>query len=125
MNHILIAEDEARLASILEKGLNKNGFVTAIASDGQTALNMAVSGNFELVLLDLGLPVKDGFTVLEELRTQDPQIPVLIVTAQTDDSVRRNLLLQGADDYINKPFSFKDLLTKVKFHLDRLVQDFV
>ena len=69
MKRILIAEDEARLAAFLEKGLKKSGFITDIAQDGQEALYMALQGNFDLILLDLGLPVKDGLMVLEELRS--------------------------------------------------------
>ncbi|MBE9045225.1 response regulator [Pleurocapsales cyanobacterium LEGE 10410] len=114
MKRILIAEDEVRLASFIEKGLNKKGFATAVVEDGQTALDMATNGNFELLLLDLGLPIKDGITVLEELRSQNNKIPVLVITALTDDKIRHNVLHKGANEYINKPFSFKDLLAKVQ-----------
>ncbi|MEM8676548.1 MAG: response regulator [Cyanobacteria bacterium P01_G01_bin.67] len=118
MNRILIAEDEVRLAAFLEKGLRKSGFTTAIAKDGQEALDMVKNSNFELLLLDLGLPVKDGLMVLEELRSQNSKIPVLVVTAISDHKIRSSALAKGAKEYINKPFSFKDLLSKVRFHLD-------
>jgi two-component system copper resistance phosphate regulon response regulator CusR len=70
VSRVLIAEDEARIASFIEKGLAANGFATSVAADGRDALALARSGRFDLMILDLGLPGKDGFTVLEELRAQ-------------------------------------------------------
>ena len=112
MDKILIAEDESRIASFVEKGLRKNGFSTAIATDGEQAWEMLQKENFDLLLLDLGLPIKDGWTVLKELRTQGYKLPIIIVSANDfcQDSTERT-------DYIAKPFRFQDLLERVRFHL--------
>ena len=114
MKPILIAEDEPRVAAFLEKGLKKNGFTTTVAEEGQSAIDLATSNDFSLLLLDLGLPIKDGFTVLEELRSQNTKIPIIVVTALSDEKVRHDVLFKGANDYIDKPFSFNDLLAKVR-----------
>jgi DNA-binding response OmpR family regulator len=117
MNRILIAEDEARLAAFVEKGLKKNGFVTVWAEDGQQALDMVIEAEFDLLLLDLGLPVKDGLAVLQELRAKGNNLPAIVVTAINDDKTRREVLAYGANDYITKPFRFSDLLNKVRSRL--------
>ncbi len=114
MKPILIAEDELRVASFLAKGLKKSGFTTVVAQDGQKAINLATSDDFALLLLDLGLPVKDGFTVLEELRSQNIKIPIIVVTALSDEKICHEVLSKGADDYVQKPFAFKVLLAKIK-----------
>lgn len=117
MSRILIAEDEARIASFLEKGLRGNGFATSVAADGPEALRLARSGRFDLLILDLGLPDKDGLEVLRELRADGRQLPVVILTAR--DSVIETVagLEGGADDYITKPFSFDELLARVRVRL--------
>jgi two-component system copper resistance phosphate regulon response regulator CusR len=117
VSRILIAEDEGRIASFLEKGLRANGFSTDVAADGEEALRLARSGRFDLLILDLGLPGKDGFEVLHELRDAGQQLPVVILTAR--DSVGDTVagLEGGADDYITKPFSFDELLARVRVRL--------
>jgi two-component system copper resistance phosphate regulon response regulator CusR len=117
VSRILIAEDEGRIASFLEKGLRANGFSTDVVSDGEEALGLARSGRFDLLILDLGLPGKDGFEVLRELRGAGQQLPVVILTAR--DSVGDTVagLEGGADDYITKPFSFDELLARVRVRL--------
>ncbi|PMB04684.1 response regulator [Fischerella thermalis CCMEE 5198] len=117
MTQILIVEDEVRLAAFIEKGLRKNGFTTIVAVDGEQAILMAESSDFDLLLLDLGLPVIDGFTVLCELRSRGEKRPIIIVTANNDERDKAAALTAGANDYITKPFSFKDLLTRVRVHL--------
>ncbi len=117
MSRILIVEDEARLAAFLEKGLRKYGFITAVAEDGQQAILMAQTEDFHLVLLDLGLPIKDGWTVLRELRSRGDALPIIVVTAQVDEGNRTAVLDAGADDFVAKPFRFNDLLDKVRSHL--------
>lgn len=117
MTRILIVEDEERIAAFIEKGLQKNGFTTAIATDGQKAVQMAQNDEFDLLLLDLGLPIKDGWTVLSELRHQGKDFPVIIVTARDDIQEKQTSRQRGANDYVTKPFRFQDLLARVREHL--------
>jgi len=117
VNRILIAEDELRIASFLEKGLKANGFVTAVTSDGNDALELARSGEFDLVILDIGLPGRDGFSVLEELRRRDRRLPVIILTARTEVADTVAGLEGGADDYVPKPFRFEELLARIRVRL--------
>jgi DNA-binding response OmpR family regulator len=117
MNRILIAEDESRIAAFLDKGLRANGFTTTIATDANEATSMAMSDNFDLLLLDLGLPGKDGLLVLEELRGQGITVPVIILTARDDISDKVAGLEGGADDYVTKPFRFEELLARVRLRL--------
>ncbi|MCA1991164.1 MAG: response regulator, partial [Coleofasciculus sp. S288] len=117
MNRILIGEDEPRIASFLEKGLRANGFTTAVAADAHETLDMAQSNSFDLLILDLGLPGKDGLEVLEELRGQGEQLPVIILTARDDIEDKVAGLEGGADDYMTKPFRFEELLARVRLRL--------
>jgi two-component system, OmpR family, copper resistance phosphate regulon response regulator CusR len=114
---ILIAEDEERIASFLEKGLVAAGFSTTVAVDGPSALLKALSGGFDLLILDIGLPGKDGFEVLREIRERNTSLPVIILTAR--DSARDAVagLEGGADDYVRKPFPFEELLARVRTRL--------
>jgi DNA-binding response OmpR family regulator len=117
MTKILIAEDEARIAAFIEKGLRANGFTTEVAVDAQTALNLAHSSQFDLMVLDLGLPGKDGLQVLEELRGQGESLPIIILTARDDLDDKVTALEGGADDYMTKPFRFEELLARVRLRL--------
>lgn len=117
MKRILIAEDEPRLASFLEKGLRANGFVTTVAEDGDKASRMARDDDFDLLVLDLGLPVKNGAEVLRELRGSGQRMPVIILTARDDVSDKVAGLESGADDYVTKPFRFEELLARVRVRL--------
>lgn len=112
---VLVRAD--RLASFLERGLRSNGFVTTAVSDGETAYQEAVSGAYDLLVLDIGLPKVDGFTVLRRIREARVSMPVVILTAR--DSVRDTVagLESGADDYIAKPFAFEELLARVRLRL--------
>ncbi|MFI7697838.1 response regulator transcription factor [Nonomuraea sp. NPDC049480] len=117
MNRILIAEDEARIASFVEKGLRANGFVTAVVGDGVAAYDLACAGGFDLLILDIGLPLSDGFTVLRRLRESRVTLPVIILTARDSVSDTVAGLEGGADDYIAKPFAFDELLARVRLRL--------
>jgi two-component system, OmpR family, copper resistance phosphate regulon response regulator CusR len=114
MTCILIAEDEVRVAAFLEKGLRKYGFTTVVAEDGQQAVQIMQTEEIQLLLLDLGLPIMDGWSVLRQLRSQGKALPIIVVTAQ-DNKVEA--LAQGATDFIYKPFHFSELLEKVRSHL--------
>ncbi|MGL5805517.1 MAG: response regulator transcription factor [Xenococcaceae cyanobacterium] len=118
MNRILIAEDEIRVAAFLEKGLRKNGFVTVVAEDGQQALQVAASEEIDLLLLDLRMPIKDGWEVLKELRDRGLNFPVIIMTAFDDEKNRLIAMQKGASDYVTKPFQFRDLLARVRSQLN-------
>jgi two-component system, OmpR family, copper resistance phosphate regulon response regulator CusR len=117
VRRILIAEDEPRIASFLEKGLRANGFTTTVTDDGRDALDLADSDDFDLLILDIGLPGRDGFGVLRELRQRGRRLPVVILTAR--DSVEDTVagLEGGADDYVAKPFRFEELLARVRARL--------
>jgi DNA-binding response OmpR family regulator len=117
MARILIAEDEYRIASFLEKGLRANGFATAVVADGHAAASAARDGDFDLMILDLGLPGRDGSDVLRELREWDRRTPVLILTARDSLTDKVAGLEAGADDYVTKPFRFEELLARVRVRL--------
>lgn len=122
MSRILIAEDEARISSFIEKGLRASGLATTVVTTGVEALALARSGEFDLMILDIGLPELDGFTVLHALRRASVDLPVLILTARDgiDDTVAG--LRGGADDYMSKPFHFDELLARVQRRLGATTQ---
>lgn len=117
MSRILVVEDEARISSFLEKGLTSNGFGVSVAATAEEGAAYARAGGFDLVILDIGLPDRDGFDVLSEIRSHDRSMPVIILTARDDvkDTVRG--LEEGADDYVTKPFRFEELLARIRARL--------
>lgn len=117
MSQILIAEDEPRIVSFLKKGLRANGFQTSTTADPREIVSLILTGAFDLLLLDLGLPKKDGLDVLEELRGQGVKIPIIILTARDDIRDKVRGLEEGADDYMTKPFHFEELLARIRLRL--------
>jgi DNA-binding response OmpR family regulator len=117
MTRILIAEDEPRLSSFLEKGLRAAGYTTTVCDDGIRTAAMARDDEFDLLILDIGLPGQDGFNVLRTLRTRGERLPVLILTARDEVADTVTGLDIGADDYVTKPFIFEELLARVRARL--------
>ena len=117
MSRILIAEDEPRLASFLEKGLRAQGFATTVVSDGTAASAIAHDEEFDLLVLDLGLPGKPGADVLRDMRLAGNRMPVLILTARDDIDTTVAGFEGGADDYVTKPFRFEELLARIRARL--------
>jgi two-component system copper resistance phosphate regulon response regulator CusR len=116
---ILIIEDDVKSASYLKQGLSENGFVADIARDGESALHLAAFSHYQLMILDLMLPKKDGWDVLASLRTRGDQTPVICLTARDGIKDRVRGLESGADDYLTKPFAFSELLARIKTLLRR------
>jgi DNA-binding response OmpR family regulator len=117
VSRILIAEDEARLASFLEKGLRASGFTTTTVGDGLSAQALASDTDFDLLILDLSLPRKDGLEVLRDLRAAGQRLPVIVLTARGDPHDRVEGLETGADDYLPKPFHFEELVARIRVQL--------
>jgi DNA-binding response OmpR family regulator len=118
MSHILVVEDEPTIAIALQDDLEEEGYRVEAVSDGVTALEKT-RGGFDLVLLDVMLPGKDGFTVLREMRRAGNRTPVILLTARGREEDRVTGLSLGADDYVTKPFSRKELLLRVQAVLRR------
>jgi DNA-binding response OmpR family regulator len=114
---ILIAEDEARIAAFLEKGLRANGFTTSVVDDGRLAAAVARDADFDLLILDLGLPRLHGLEVLRELRARGERLPVVILTARDELDTTVAGFAGGADDYVTKPFRFEELLARIRVRL--------
>ena len=119
---ILVIEDEKKTAAFLAKGLREAGFALEIARDGETGLEKARATKFDLLIVDIMLPNKDGWEVVAELRRDGVRTPILFLTAR--DSVRDRVkgLELGADDYLVKPFAFSELLARVRSVLRRAPQ---
>lgn len=117
MTRILIAEDEERIVSFLEKGLEANGYTTIAVGSGTDAIALARDESFDLLILDLGLPGVDGHEVLREVRGRGERLPIIVLTARSglDDTV--GVLDGGADDHVAKPFRFEELLARVRLRL--------
>ncbi len=116
---ILIVEDEERIISFLEDGLHGEGFSTLVARDGDEAVTLGQDPSVDGVILDVMLPKRDGYGVLAALRAQRPGLPVLMLTARGDLDSRVGGLDAGADDYLTKPFAFRELLARLRALLRR------
>lgn len=117
MARILIVEDEERIASFVAKGLVADGHRATVVGDGRVGLDHALSGDFDLVVLDIGLPGLDGFEVLDQLRSQGSRLPVIVLTARDSVTDTVSALEGGADDYVPKPFRFAELLARIRLRL--------
>jgi DNA-binding response OmpR family regulator len=116
---LLVVEDEIKVARFIERGLREEGFTVETAPDGESGLIKARSGQFDLIILDVMLPERDGFSVLRELRASAMSTRVLMLTARDGVSDRVQGLDLGADDYLVKPFAFAELLARVRALLRR------
>ncbi|MBJ7528290.1 MAG: response regulator transcription factor, partial [Nocardioides sp.] len=117
MARILIVEDEARIASFVAKGLKADGHQATVVGDGPGGLDHALSGDYELMVLDIGLPGIDGFEVLDQLRSQGSRMPVIVLTARDSVGDTVTALENGADDYMPKPFRFAELQARIRLRL--------
>ncbi len=117
--HILVVEDERKTSAYLRKGLSENGFAVDVVDRGEDGLHLSHTGNYDLIILDIMLPERDGWSILAEMRRCGKATPVLFLTAR--DSVRDRVkgLELGADDYLVKPFAFSELLARVRAILRR------
>ena len=119
MSHILIVEDEAEIASFLAKGLTADGYTTTAVNSGTSALAIMQQVHPDLVILDIGLPDTDGFTVLQHMRSAGLETPVIILTARSSVNDTVSGLQSGADDYMSKPFSFEELRARIQLRLKK------
>src|SRR3546814_8277253 len=117
MARILIIEDEAPIASCIAKCLRAEGYQSVVAEDGLKGLDLALGDDFDLVILDIGLPGMDGFEVLDHMRNQGSKVPVIVLTARDSVTDTVSALEGGADDYMSKPFRFAELLARVRLRL--------
>jgi DNA-binding response OmpR family regulator len=116
---LLIIEDDKKLATLLARGLREEGFAVDCSHDGEDGAFQAIERNYDAIVLDVMLPVMDGFEVLERLRAKDRTTPVLMLTARGAVQDRVRGLNSGADDYLRKPFEFEELLARVHALLRR------
>jgi len=116
---VLIIEDEYSLADAIAETLKKENFIVQIITDGQEGENEALTNVYDIILLDVMLPNKDGFQILKELRNEKVETPVIMLTAKSEIYDKLNGLENGADDYITKPFHMKELVARIKVILKR------
>ena len=117
MSRILVAEDDRGIADFICRGLRDAGYATDVAEDGLTAYELARGGEYDLVVLDLGLPIIDGRVVLTRLRQSGVQVPVIVLTARDGVEDTVGSLEDGANDHMTKPFQFAELLARVRLRL--------
>jgi two-component system copper resistance phosphate regulon response regulator CusR len=116
---VLLVEDDGRIASFVAKGLRENAYAVDVAADGENALYQAAVNSYDAIILDVMLPVKDGFEVCRELRESKVKTPILMLTARDALEDKISGLDYGADDYLTKPFAFEELLARLRALLRR------
>jgi two-component system, OmpR family, copper resistance phosphate regulon response regulator CusR len=119
---LLVIEDDPQTATLMHKGLTSEGFAVEICGDGETGLKEAASGQHDMVILDVGLPKMDGWSVLTRLRETQHNVPVVMLTARDAVESRVQGLSLGADDYLVKPFAFSELVARIRTVMRRLSQ---
>lgn len=117
--NLLIAEDDVNLGKLLNTFLNAKGFSTTLCENGEIAFNTFRKGNFDFLILDVMMPIKDGFTVAKEIREFDKNIPILFLTAKSMKEDKLTGFEMGADDYLTKPFEMEELVARIHAILKR------
>ena len=117
--NILVVEDEKKLAGFIRKGLEENGFTATVSHDGNEAYTLACTGDYDLIILDIMLPGRDGLSILKNLRDRKNTVPVILATARSETNERVQGLTLGADDYIPKPFYMDELIARIQAVLRR------
>lgn len=120
---ILIVEDHQKMADSISKGLLENGFLTDVAYDGFIGKRLSDSNDYDLIILDINLPLLNGYELCTEIRKKDPQVPVIMLTALGSTEDKLLGFEKGADDYIVKPFEFRELLARIKALLKRMPEN--
>lgn len=120
---ILVVEDEQKVAGFIQKGLEEEGYTVDIAYDGESGIEKAAQGDFNLILLDIMLPKKDGIAVIKELREKNNNTPILCLTARDSVNDKVTGLDVGADDYLAKPFAFAELVARCRALIRRGTSD--
>ncbi|MEZ4949711.1 MAG: response regulator transcription factor [Saprospiraceae bacterium] len=124
-NRILVVEDEPKVAAAIEQGLRENGFEVEVAHDGVMGKHLATTKHFDLVILDVNLPFLNGFEVCNAIREKDGYTPVIMLTAHGSIDEKMTGFSQGADDYVVKPFDFRELLARIRVFLKRKIENVV
>ncbi|SFE93756.1 two-component system, OmpR family, copper resistance phosphate regulon response regulator CusR [Chitinophaga sp. CF118] len=119
MQKILVVEDEVKVANAVKKGLEENGFEVDVAYDGRMGKSLGASNNYDLVILDLNLPHSNGYEVCEVIRRRNNRIPIIMLTALGGMDDKMQAFEIGADDYLVKPFDFRELLARIRVFLKR------
>ena len=123
MQKILVVEDEVKVANAVKKGLEENGFEVDVAYDGRMGKSLASSNSYDLVILDLNLPHANGYEICEVIRNKNIRIPIIMLTALGGMEDKMQAFELGADDYLVKPFDFRELLARIRVFLKRAGAD--
>ncbi len=116
---VLLVEDDETIASVIKAGLETEVFAVDHAADGECGSSMARTNDYDVIILDLSLPKKSGQEVLADIRNKGKHVPVIVLSVESETDLKVKLLDAGADDYLNKPFSFKELMARIRAVLRR------